>query len=116
MFNHWVADSAAAADSLLNYGYTQVASPRTGDVVVKAKTGPPPADRGWNGHAGVFIGWAAGMSGGVRRDSVPIAWANNGRPAGFDSTEKRFDDYTGSTEFTATPGYITKFFRPHTSP
>jgi hypothetical protein len=110
MFNHWVADSAAAADSLLKYGYTQVAFPRTGDVVVRARNGPTR----WNGHAGIFIGWAAGMSSGVRTDSVPIGWANNGNPAGYLPNDTNYTLKTGSTGFKAGASFITKFFRPHT--
>lgn len=116
MFNHWVADSAAAADSLLKYGYTQVAAPRAGDVVVKAKTGPTPQDskRGWNGHAGIFLGWAAPDS--LTGARAPIGWANNGKPAGWVLNDTNEDRHTEWRNFAAPEGFITKFFRPHTSP
>jgi hypothetical protein len=103
MFNRFVADSAAAADSLRKHGYAQVdsAHARAGDVVVRAKNTAK-----YNGHAGVFVGWAAG--------GHPIGWANNGSPAGLAPPDTNVDRPTGSTDFKVKSGYITKFFRPHT--
>ncbi len=109
-FNHWVADSAAHAVLLRRAGYVQVAKPQTGDVVVRAKDGPTPADtsRKWNGHAGVFIGFAVKGA-----DSTAVGTANNGTPATF--TNENGDSTTKAISFKRGPGYLVKFFRPLTT-
>lgn len=93
MFNSY------SSGRLAHNGYVQVdsASVRQGDIVVRTTTSGCLC-----GHAGVFVGWAAG--------GRPIGHANNGLPAtryraNEDKLTKKFD-------FKAEPGQLTKFFRP----
>ena len=89
---------------------SRVAKPQTGDVVVRAKDGPTPADtsRKWNGHAGIFIGFAVKGA-----DSAAVGMANNGTPATF--SKANGDSTTKAIRFKRGPGYLVKFFRPLTT-
>jgi len=90
---------------LAKNGYVLVdsASVRAGDVILRGR-----APRG-SGHAGLFMGWAAGPGGGY-----PIGWANNGTPA--TDTTSRYDGDTGRFHFKVKTGYVTRFFRPIKKP
>jgi hypothetical protein len=84
---------------LASFGYEPVDSAglRTGDIVVRTKT-----DGCLCGHAGIFIGWAAG--------GYPIGWANNGVPA--TPTRANGDSTTKAFHFRVKAGTQVKFFRP----
>ena len=80
-----------------SYGLIDSAHVRPGDPVLRTVIGG-------GGHAGIFIGWAAG--------GHPIGWANNGSPA-YPTIMNR-DTTTGPFDFKVKSGHVTKFFRPQT--
>lgn len=100
MFNAFTATQLAA------HGYEEVDafSVRAGDVV--DHTTIDANGIVGSGHVGIFMGWAAG--------GFPIGWANNGRPATPTHINENYP--VGRFNFHAASGYVTKFFRPQTTP
>jgi len=96
-----------SASLLATHGFVEVTPPLVegtgvptdGEVVVRGKT-----TGRRNGHAGIFVGYAAGTP--LR----PLGWANNGSPA-TDSTANQ-DRETGLRDFSPITGYATRFFAP----
>lgn len=94
-----------SATSLAKHGYVEESSTsvQQGDVVIRENSSTH------YGHAGIFAGWAGGASGGAH---TPVAVANNGVPAGYNTPNQQRN--TGRINLKPLTGYDFRFFRPQT--